>query len=163
MASSSAVELADIAIVWSNTTGDGDVVLIDDDVASDRGLLTAMELSLFTDRRANDDDVPPSGDPQDRRGWWGDEFASVPGDLIGSRLWLLSRAKLTNGTLQLAESYVREALQWLLDDKVAASIDVAVTKTGPQSILIAGEVARPTGDKVPFSFTHVWDHLQEDL
>jgi phage gp46-like protein len=59
MASSSALQLADLALVWSNTLGDADLAMIDSDLASDRGLETAVLLSLFTDRRAEPDDVPP--------------------------------------------------------------------------------------------------------
>jgi len=52
-------------------------------------LARAVIISLFTWRRANPDDVLPAGD--DRQGWFGDTFAEVRGDRIGSRLWLLSR------------------------------------------------------------------------
>ena len=164
MATSSALQLADLALVWSNLTGDADLTMIDDDVASDRGLVTAVLLSLFTDRRAENDDVPPSGDPSDRRGWWADQFAAVEGDLFGSRLWLLDRSTLTNETLLQAKAYVAEALQWMLDDKVAASIPITVTRmSAPDGIMIAGELLRPGTDPVSFQFAHTWDHLEEDL
>jgi phage gp46-like protein len=161
---SSAVQLADIALTWSNTTSDADMSLIDDDLASDRGLITAMLLSLFTDRRAETDDVPPSGDPNDRRGWWADQFAEVEGDKIGSRLWLLDRAKLSNENKLRAREYVLEAWQWMLDDKVAASIPITVTRMdAPAGIMIAGELLRPGRDPVSFRFAHCWDHIEEDV
>lgn len=171
MASSSAIQLADIALVWSNATGDADLSFIDSDVASDRDLETAVLLSLFTDRRANDDDVPPSGDAKDRRGWWGDAFADVEGDLFGSRIWLLNRSKLTNETVLLATQYAKEALQWMLDDQVIASVGVDVSMLGglgngglPQKgLLFAVTLPRPGRDPVTFRFAHVWDHVQEDV
>lgn len=162
MPSSSAIQLADPALTWSNASGDADLSLIDNDIASERGLITAMLLSLFTDRRAAKDDVPPSGDPNDRRGWWADQFAAVEGDLFGSRLWLLDRSKQTNETLLKAKEYVLEAWAWLIEDKVAASIDVTVTNQNGV-LFIAGSVARPNGDQVAFRFAHSWDHLQEDM
>jgi phage gp46-like protein len=163
MASSSALQLADLALVWSNVSGNADLVTIDDDVASDRGLMTAVILSLFTDRRAEDDDVPPSGDSGDRRGWWADQFASVGGDRIGSRLWLIDRSTLTNETLLKATQYVTEALQWMIDDKVVASIPVTVTRmSAPDGIMIAGELLQPGRDSVSFRFAHTWSHLEED-
>jgi phage gp46-like protein len=161
MASSSALQLADLALTWSNATGDADLSLIDSDLASDRGLLTAMLLSLFTDQRAQDDDVPPSGDPNDRRGWWADEFSDVEGDRIGSRLWLLDRSTLSNETVLRARQYVLEAWQWLLDDKVASSLDVVIEKLR-NGLVIAGGVQRPTGDRVSFRFAHVWEHAEEE-
>lgn len=163
MATSSALQLADLALVWSNATGDADLAMIDDDLASDRGLVTAVLLSLFTDRRAENDDVPPSGAASDRRGWWADQFAVIEGDRYGSRLWLLDRATLTNETLLQAKAYATEALQWMIDDKVVASIPLTVTRmTAPDGIMIAGQLLRPGLDPVSFRFAHAWDHLEED-
>lgn len=162
MASSSALQLADLALTWSNATGDSDLTMIDSDLASDRGLVTAMILSLFTDRRAEDDDNPPSGNVDDRRGWWADQFAAVEGDKIGSRLWLLDRSKLNNEAVLRAKEYVLEAWQWMLEDRVVESIDVTVERLA-NGLIFAGELQRPSGDRVSFRFAHAWDNLQEDL
>jgi len=158
---SSAVQLADMALMWSSATGDADLTMIDSDIASDRGLATAVALSLFTDRRAVNDDAPPSGDARDRRGWWADQFADTTGDLFGSRLWLLERATLTNETVMRAKEYVREALAWMIDDKVAAGIDITVEATDSGLVFSIG-VQQPGRDPVTFRFAHAWDHLQED-
>ena len=48
----------------------------------------------------------------------------MPGDLIGSRLWLLARSKQLPQVLRAAELYASEALQWLVDDGVASAVDV---------------------------------------
>lgn len=155
-ATSSAVQLADIAITWDEARGVADMSMIDSDIASDAGMQTAVILSLFTDQRAKDDDVPPSGDPNDRRGWWGDEFAAVQGDLIGSRLWLLDRSKLTNNTARLADEYATEALAWMVQDSVVSTVDVAVTTT--KTMLTIGiTLHRPGRDAISFRFSRVWD------
>lgn len=156
MASSSAVQLADLAIQWSNARGCGDILLLDGDLASDRGLETAVAISLETDARAQPDDVPPSGDPNDRRGWWADEFATVEGDLIGSRRWLLHRSKRTNETALKEKQYCLEALAWMIQDKVVASVDVVVTETD-NGMTTAITLQRPGRDPVTFRFAHVWD------
>lgn len=161
MANSSAIQLADLALVWSNVTHSADLAMIDSDLASDRDLTTAVLLSLLTDRRADDDDVPPSGDPRDRRGSWLDQFADIAGDLYGSRLWLLDRAKKTNETLLQAKEYVNEALTWMIEDKVVSSIDV-ITESMAGGIAIAVGLQRPGRDPVSFRFAHTWDHLEED-
>lgn len=77
---------------------------------------TAVLISLFTDAAAGPDDAVPdsTGDP---RGWWADPT-------IGSKLWLLARAKRTPQNLQLALAYLRQALAWLVADGVAAAVDV---------------------------------------
>lgn len=161
MASSSALQLADLALTWSNATGDADMSMIDDDIASDRGLMTSAILSLFTDRRAETDDTPPSGDATDRRGWWADQFSAVEGDRIGSRLWLLDRSKRTTETALRAKEYVLEALAWMIDDRVVASIEVEV-ETTKSGLLFAVGLQRPGKDPTTFRFAHTWDHLQED-
>lgn len=156
-ASSSAIRLADLALTWSNATGDADLSMIDGDLASDTGLETAVILSLWSDRRAKDDDVPPSGDPSDRRGWWGDEFLDVEGDRVGSRLWLLDRATLNNETLRKADEYAREALTWMVEDRVASGADVAIER-GADRMLTAITLSRPGRDPITFRFAHVWDN-----
>lgn len=163
-ATSSTLGLADIALTWDNTRGCADLSLIDNDLASDAGMETAVILSLFCDRRAFDDDVPPSGDPDDRRGWWADQFADNEGDLIGSRLWLLDRSVSTDETRRRAEEYCKEALQWMVDDLVVASFDVLVEldaariKTGAAMLITIG-LNRPGRDPVAFKFAHVWDSI----
>lgn len=166
---SSALQLADLALNWVNATSASaltsyaDLALIDSDLASDRGIKTAIALSLFTDRRADDDDTPPSGNPNDRRGWWADEFAANLGDLFGSRLWLLDRSVLTNETVLLATEYIKEALQWLLDDAVAESITPVVTMLqSPPGLLYVITAQQPGKDAVTFQFSHVWDNLLGD-
>jgi phage gp46-like protein len=160
MATSSAIQLGDIALTWSSVLGNADLSLIDSDLASDRGLLTAALLSLFTDRRAEVDDTPPSGDPNDRRGWWADQFAVVQGDRFGSRLWLLDRAKRTNETVLRAKEYAQEALAWMLEDRVVERIDVTV-ETTDKALLFAVDLIRPGRDPVSFRFSRAWDNLQE--
>lgn len=159
-ASSSALQLADLALTWSNVTGDADLSLIDVDLASDAGIETAALISLFTDRRAEPDDVPPSGDVADRRGWWADQFLPVEGDKFGSRLWLLDRSLSTGETARRADEYVREALGWMLVDRVVASIDVAIDMTTRRdAMLISITLHRPGRAAISFRYDHVWDAI----
>lgn len=97
----------------------------------DTTLSTAVIVSLLTDRRAEPDDRLPVETPRtgsigpDRRGWCGDALSEAAGDRIGSRLWLLVREKQTEETRRRAETYILEALQWLVTDNVVSLIDVA--------------------------------------
>lgn len=147
--------MGDLALRWNLEQGAADFAIEDDDLATDEGLRTAVFLSLFLDRRANDDDVLPDGSG-DRRGWWGDEFEEVEGDRIGSRRWLLDRSKNVPGLAGRLEDIDREALAWLLEDGVASSIDVVVTIT---SALLTEVITihRPRGDDVEFKFAHTWE------
>lgn len=156
-ARSSSLGLADLALVWDELRGDADLVLIDSDLASDPGLETAVLLSLFLDRRAEPDDVPPSGDPADRRGWWADQFSDVEGDRIGSRLWLLAREKATTETALRAKEYCLEALAWMVQDAVATvNVTTAIVANRLQT---AVTVARPGASPLTIRFAHVWDGM----
>ena len=145
--------MTDIAL---NIVQQGDLVadfdILNADLATDDGLQTALLISLFSDRLANADDVLPAG--SDRRGWWGDAYADVPGDLIGSRLWLLDRAKQVPATLVAAEAYAQEALAWMIEDVVAAS--VTCTASFPQLgyLGLGVVVTKPGGGLSRFSY--VW-------
>lgn len=143
----------DLRLTW----GDGliDASIEDDDLAVDLGLRTSVLLSLFIDRRAEDDDALP-GEDEDRRGWWGDELAAQGGDLMGSRLWLLDRSKRQADVVQRAEEMVREALAWMIEDRVAEKLDVDVEATG-QELRLAITAHRPKAEPVTFRFSHVWE------
>ena len=112
--------MPDIRTKWVADALFGDWMIADGALDSGNDLATAVILSLFTDRRADDDDRLPDG--LDRRGWWGDGEADE--GPMGSRLWLLSREKTTPETRRRAETYAREALQWLVDDGAADSVRV---------------------------------------
>lgn len=103
-------------------------------LARDDGLRTAVLLSLFCDARAAPDDPVPDPLNPDRRGWIGDVLAPVDGDRWGSRLWLLAREKQTEATRRRAELYAREALAWLVEDGLAARVEVEAAWAAPQRL-----------------------------
>lgn len=148
-------DVGDVALNWNLNSAD--IGLVGDDVGTDEGLQTAVILSLFTDRRAADDDSEAVADH--RRGWWADEFAAEDGDQIGSRLWLLDRAK-TGADLGLrVEEYVREALAWMLRDEVVERIDVT-TETRGQALGMEVTLHRPGGTPFTMRFDNVWQALK---
>lgn len=145
----------DITTVWNVSRSRGEWVLDGAALRTGSDLATAILISVFTDRVANPDDEIPdgSGDP---RGWWGDEGETVP---IGSRLWLLERAKQNDDTLQRAHDYLTECLQWLIDDGVVAKLDILVEWTR-KSFLGAQLVAyRQDGSTEAFAFSWVWNGI----
>jgi phage gp46-like protein len=129
------------------------------DLAVGNDLSTAIMLSLFTDRRANEDDTLPDG--TDPRGWWAD---AMDGQRIGSRLWLLDRARSLPETFALAKEYAVEALQWLLDDGVAAKVDVTATPmrgTYCDCVLaLQINITQPSGKILGWKYRYAWDLRQ---
>jgi phage gp46-like protein len=116
----------------------------------------AVIISLFTWRRANPDDELPS---TNKYGWWGDTYPQIPSDRIGSRLWLLSRAKLTAETVLRAKEYAEESLQWLIDDGVAAAFQVQAERQGLDRLALGVKIIRGDGASLNIRFTNVWDYL----
>ena len=114
--------MPDILTLWNTTRGDWQRA--GGSLASGNDIVTSVLISLFTDRVATPDDTVPDATRRlrDPRGWWADES-------IGSRLWLIDRAKRTQATLQRAQAYIVEALQWLVDDGVVSRIEVTTEWT----------------------------------
>lgn len=120
-------------------------------------LLRAVIVSLFTWRRANpDDDLPGNR----REGWWGDSYPVVEHDRIGSRLWLLSRAKLLPDTVARAQEYAEEALKWLVDDGVATRVLVTAERQGIDRLALGIQIYRKDErDPLDLRFANVWGFL----
>ncbi|XZG71734.1 phage GP46 family protein [Chitinibacteraceae bacterium HSL-7] len=119
-------------------------------------LQRAVLISLFTWRRAQPGDVS-AGESQ--QGWWGDRFARVAGDRIGSRLWLLQREKITMQTLLRAKEYAREALAWLVEDSLAERVDVAVERMGLDGVAMRIAIYRG-GDVIAAQIDDLWEQLR---
>lgn len=153
-----------------------DMTVENADLAKNRDLETSLIISLFTDRRALPDDELPYGEAS-RRGFWGDSFPPAENDKIGSRLWLLSRAKQTNETLNLAREYVKEAVQWYLDDGIVTHVDWEVDwiDTLIDPIVINGRyvaksvmgirvaLEKPDGTVEEYRYRHLWQQIEDQL
>jgi len=121
-----------IVLRYDNPSREADLVLDGHIFLDDDGLETAVSISLFTDARVDGD-----------RGWWADKFADISGDVIGSKLWTLGRAKVTTETLRKAEDYAREALQWMIRDGVVKSISVRAEAYGGKALLLYLTAEKP--------------------
>jgi phage gp46-like protein len=99
-------------------------------LAAKRGLVTAVVLALFTDKRCPADHPLRQYADQDPRGYFGDGV-DVREDLgeaeLGSLLWLLERSVVTEETAQWARAFAIEALAPLQRQNAVARIDVFTT------------------------------------
>lgn len=147
--------MSDIATTWDVENSRGVWTVTGGALQSGDDLATAVYISAFTDRLANADDTLPDNSG-DRRGWWGDLGQDK---LIGSRLWLLARSKLTNSVANKAKMYLVEAMQWMIDDGVAASIDVTATIQRSSSLYTTLQINRTDGTTRSFAFRWAWLQL----
>ena len=128
----------------NNTQVSGyDIALSGDDIEKENGLESAIIISLFTDMRVNGE-----------RGFWGDSLA---GESWGSKLWTLSREKLTEQTRIKFENYVKESLQWLIKDKIASSLSVKSEINYPDSIFLELSIIKPNDSALGFKFNILWN------
>ena len=137
--------------------------LIDDGPA----LQTAMIIALGTDARAADSDILPNPDSTDRRGWWGDMDAEEiwGGWPVGSKLWLLSRAKITGAsssegaTLARAEGYTRDAMRPFVTNRIASRVDVNAMQIGTGRIDVDLTMYRGPVSAVDLRYSELWSEL----
>lgn len=146
----------DVALVWDaelvsadwSIQGEGDVLLAPP-------LETAVFVSLFTDRRAGRDDLLPPGET-DPRGWWAEMLDDKP---IGSRLWLLRRAKRLPETLRLAQDYIRESLAWMIEEGLAVRIEVAADWAARSRIAAVITIHRADGTQSAVTASWAWQGI----
>jgi len=125
--------MRDLLLSWSDLAGDLSLDDLGLDLSGDDSLQTAVLVSLFTDRLADDTDELPAGETS-RRGWWADEtLGRAPDgtqDRIGSKLWLLRREKALPDVVARARAYAAEALDWLIADGMAQRVEVEAERQG---------------------------------
>lgn len=139
--------------------GEFGISLNGNDLLADEGLETAATLSLLTDRRLQNGQTPPDGS-DDPRGWWGD-IGDSDGVQLGSHLWLLWREKITSQTIADAISYCKAALQWMIDDKLAKTVDVTAERNGLDRVYIGIDITKPSGEKLQYAY--LWDGQKAKL
>lgn len=143
--------MPNVSIIWDTSNSFGDFVVGQNGLQPGGMLQSAVLVSLFTDRRARPDDRIGADDP---RGWWGDSYAAQP---IGCRLWLLLRSKRTTETLRRAKDYILESLQWLLDDGVAARVDVLTEWTRPGLLGAQITISQRDGTTLALAYDFAWE------
>ena len=149
-----------IPIDWS--------LLADGTLDDTQALATAVIVALGTDRLALPNDILPDPDSTDRAGWWGDLDAAelFNGWPIGTRLWLLKRAKIVGpedpegATLARVEEYIRESIQPFIDMRIASSFDVEAVRVDTQQIDALVTIYRGPKTPVELRFAILWDEIE---
>ena len=122
-----------IDIKMSRANNLWDMTFTNGDLTSTANLDTAVLMSLYTDYRASNSEVPQI---QRRRGWWGNVVSNYPDYQIGSKIWLLYQARLNQDTLNLVKTYIYNCLSWMIDDGYITGINILVEATSNEGILV---------------------------
>lgn len=145
---------------FTSTTATGtscDIGVANGALAADHDIKTSVLISLFTDRRAESDDVLPNPGGS-LRGWWGDALSDRR---IGSRLWLLGREKQLREVVARAKEYAEEALAWLVEDGVAQRVQVTAYIAAPGWLALEVLVERASAAASRFKFDFAWAGARE--
>lgn len=144
-----------IALRYAAVLQRADLVRAGRNLETDAGLESVVTASLFTDARARPEDELHAA--VDQRGWWGSAYLT-PRRELGSRLWTLFRRGITASTPQRAATFARDALQWLLDDGVAADLASRAERWRHDGVLLTVDIQRPR--KVASRWSRTWEvHL----
>jgi len=136
-----------------------------------KDLHTAFIIALGTDALADPSDKLPDLDSSDRMGWWADADAAEiwGGRPVGSRLWLLRRAKITSpvsadgGTVFRAQSFAREAIQPFEEHAIISSATVDAERTGVNRIDVVVTAYRGPEPEIELRYSELWDDLVADV
>ncbi len=129
-----------------------DIGTVSGKLDTDASLQTAVLVSLLTHARANEDDVEPS--VTDRKGWWGDTYPDVQGDVFGSRLWTLVGLPMAQA-LERAEPIIRDALAWMVEDGLADSIALEISS--PRAFILGAKVGIVRPGALVVTWVGTWD------
>lgn len=115
-------------------------------------LIDAVLISLFTDARAQPQDLPDDA----KRGWWGNNIEPRP---IGSRLWTLQRRAITETLIPEVKQICTEALSWMVEDGIAKSLDVLVERVRLQAIGVEILITQSDNTSIRLSFDNLWSAI----
>jgi phage gp46-like protein len=132
-----------------------------------QALASAVCVALGTNAEALDTDILPDPNSTDRQGWWGDLDAQLiwGGWPIGSKLWLLQRAKILDpnaqegSTLARVIDYIRQALQPFVENRICSRFEVAAARVSDQQIDAQIIVYRGPLTAINLQYQILWSEL----
>lgn len=130
-------------------------------------LADAVLLALNSDATADESEALPDPRDDNRRGWWGDLDAEAiwNGWPLGSKLWLLRRAKIVDrsaaegSTTMRADKYIRAALQPFVDAGVCSKFTVNVQQVDEKHITASIVIYRGPKPAIRLEYQPIWQEL----
>jgi phage gp46-like protein len=127
-----------------------DIQLDGNDLIRDKGLQTALMISLYTDSR----DVEENDFGENALGYWAD-------NTLGSGLWYLQRAKTLTETLSQAQDRANKALAWMLEDGVVSAVEAEATRIGTSTLRLNIALTKPNGESEHYVFQYFYNWLSQ--
>lgn len=124
----------------------------DGDINTDQALDAFVLICLFEERRASPAEV---AEPRARRGWIGNE--STPGFEQGSKVWRFSQERVTGSMLAELGPVVRNSLQPVIDEGLAADVIVEDPKLKNGQVVVSINFKRHDGT-IDRRFYELWEN-----
>lgn len=131
--------------------GTFDLEIVGADFGGVNGMETAVDVTIFTDSRADSSQVP---EPTSRRGYIGDILTSREDRSLGSVMWLYNQSRLTPDDLNGMRNDLKLAFNWVIKDNIARSVSVEVIKTGIRRIKVTVFITTLSG--LQQKYTRLW-------
>lgn len=130
----------------------------DGDIETADAFDTALIVSLFTDARADESEVPEA---RRRRGWIGNEY--TPGIEMGCKLWIpLEQPRLTRSVLNQAQDAARDGLQWFVTDELAVSITDVGVRVEQTGVFLEVTIQR-SPNQIERRFYQLWNNTGQEF
>jgi phage gp46-like protein len=128
---------------------------------------TAVLIALNSDALADQSDVLPDPRDSNRRGWWGDLDAARiwNGWPLGSKLWLLTRAKIVGSkaregaTTARVDAYLRAALNPFITAGLCSEIAVSTTVVSPSHMRSRIRIYRGPKTAIELEYQAAWTEM----
>lgn len=130
-------------------------------------LASAIIVALNSDALADESDALP--DPRDTnlRGWWGDLDAGAiwNGWPLGSKLWLLTRAKIVDNnaregaTIVRIKAYIMAALQPFITAGICSKVSVDTSQSNLQRLNATIVIYRGPKTAIQLEYQALWSEL----
>lgn len=153
------VAVGDIRLSFLTTDQYVDIIPIDRDVERDGGFETAVIITLVTDKAADVGDTLPEEYSIYKGGCWMDSVPPVPDFKMGSKLWLLKRAKTENEVPAMAKEILLDAFKWMIEDTIIDRMEVEVERKRDLRTTIAFRLIfyKPEDTVVSYRFYYNWE------
>ena len=143
----------------------GDFAIINGKIRTDLTLHTIVYISLYGGNTQADTPIQRRPEGVENKDWFGNLFfVQEPENQFNSKFErALNEVALYTGNLKQYEQAAIEDLQWLIDKKIAKSVDATATIPGAQKLRIDIDIIKP--DNIEERYSFIWDstlqYLQE--
>lgn len=142
------MQQGDVLLIQTND--DGNIIVEDGIVKMSGGLETSTYLSLFG---GNEDD---DGRDNNTKNWWGNLDENEPARRYRSETQnLLKSLPATSGNLHKIEDAAKRDLKYMLENKIASSLEINITIPALNMIKIVIAIV-VQGEEITFEFVENW-------